>query len=333
LVSERPDALACLNRRALREIRRRSLDEYDLLVTRGEFHSIHLAPLRLRRRPPWVAHFSDPWVGSPLREKARAARRANERMEARVVHAADRLVFTSATAAAFTVSRYPESIRAKARHVPHCFMPKLFEGGPASPHEGRLLARHVGNLRPNRPPEPLFRALLELERMRPGAFGELRVDLLGLISPTMLESEAARSLPAGLVETSAPASYRASLLAMREAELLLVTEAEAARSVDLHAKVVDYTGAGVPIVGIVPPGPTAELIAALGGWVGHPGRPEEGARALAAGLELARRRRQGTGLWGDAAVRARHSAETVGGELATIYRECLEEWRTAASTI
>ncbi len=321
-LSERPDALTFLNGCVAKELRRRSLDDYDLLVTRGQFHSIHLAPLRLSRRPPWVAHFSDPWVGNPTRGDARRVRWINKRKEARVVEAADRLVFTSATAAEYTVSRYPEAIRAKTRHVPHCFMPELFEGA-AAPSGPRLLARHVGNLRWNRHPEPLFRALLELERARPGALGELRVDLLGLISPSMLEGAAARALPAGLLKVSPPVDYRASLLAMRESDLLLVTETEAARSVDLHAKIVDYTGAGVPIVGIVPPGPTADLIEALGGWHGHPGRPQEGARALQAGLEQARLRRGDSALWGDAAVRTRYSAETVGRELAASYRECV----------
>jgi glycosyltransferase involved in cell wall biosynthesis len=326
-----PDALTFLNRRVLAELRGRRLEEYDLLVTRGQFHSIHLAPLRLRRRPPWVAHFSDPWVGNPSRSDEGPVRRINERREARVVEAADRLVFTSATAAEFTVAPYPESVRAKTRHVPHCFMPELFEPAPgdpdnpgaARPDDPRLLARHVGNLRWNRHPDPLFRALGELERMRPGVLAETRVDLLGLIGPRMLETEAARTLPAGLVEVSAPVPYRASLRAMRDSDLLLVTESEAERSVDLHAKIVDYTGAGVPIVGIVPPGPTAELIAALGGWYGHPSRPEEGARALQAGLEEAQRRHQASDpdLWGDPTVRARYSAETVGRDLAEIYRE------------
>jgi glycosyltransferase involved in cell wall biosynthesis len=326
LVARTPDALTFLNRHLLAELERRSLDDYDLLVTRGQFHSVHLAALRLRRRPPWVAHFSDPWVGNPTRGDRGPVRLVNERREARVAEAADRLVFTSSTAAEFTVSRYPEAVRAKARHVPHCFMPELFEGGPASPREGRLLARHVGNLRWNRHPEPLFRALLELERIAPGSLAELRVDLLGLVGPEMLRGEAARALPAGLLEVSAPVGYRTSLLAMRESDLLLVTETEAARSVDLHAKIVDYTGAGVPIVGIVPPGPTAELIGALGGWHGRPGRPEEGARALLAGIEEARRRRSETaGLWGDAAVRARYSAATVGAELAEIYRDCMDK--------
>jgi glycosyltransferase involved in cell wall biosynthesis len=256
-----------------------------------------------------------------------------------VVEAADRLVFTSATAAEFTVAPYPESIRAKTHQVPHCFVPELFEreppaastpGGASRGDAGappqsdtRLLARHVGNLRWNRHPDPLFRALLELERLRPGALAEIRVDLLGLVSQPMLETEAARALPAGLLEVSAPVDYRSSLLAMRDSDLLLVTETEARRSVDLHAKVVDYAGAGVPIVGIVPPGPTAELIAALGGWHGHPGQPREGARALMAGLEEASRRRGRPGLWGDAAVRARYGAETVGRELAEIYREAV----------
>jgi hypothetical protein len=325
LLASRPDALTWLNRRLLAELGRRSLGDYDLLVTRGQFHSIHLAPLRLRRRPPWVAHFSDPWVGNPARRDRGPDRVLNRRREARVVAAADRLVFTSATAAEFTVSRYPEAVRAKARHVPHCFMPELFEGGPAAPREGRLLLRHVGNLRRNRPPEPLFRALLALERAAPGALAALRVELLGLISPSMLETEAARALPAGLLEVSPPVDYRASLRAMRGSELLLATEAEAARSLDLHAKIVDYAGASVPIVTIVPPGPTAELTAALGGWVGHPGRPEEGARALAAGIEEARRRRETPGPWGDAGVRVRYSAATVGGELAGIYRKALDK--------
>lgn len=327
-LSERPDALTFLNGRVLRELRRRSLEEYDLLVTRGQFHSIHLVPLRLHRRPPWVAHFSDPWVGNPTRGDARRVRWINKRKEARVVEAADRLVFTSATAAEYTVGRYPEAVGARTRHVPHCFMPELFEGAEAA-QGPRVLARHVGNLRWNRHPEPLFGALLELERLRPGALAGLRVNLLGLISPSMLQGEAARALPDGLLEVSPPVDYRASLVAMRESELLLVTETEAARSVDLHAKIVDYTGAGVPIVGIVPPGPTADLIEALGGWHGHPGHPEEGARALLAGLEEAQRRRQAgdPGLWGDAAVRSRYSAETVGRELAEIYRECLDVTR------
>ena len=325
-LSERPDALTFLNGRVLREVRWRSLEEYDLLVTRGQFHSIHMVPLRLRRRPPWVAHFSDPWVGNPTRGDARRVRWINERKEARVVEAADRLVFTSATAAEYTIGRYPEAVRAKTRHVPHCFMPELFEGGAAAPSSGPVLARHVGNLRWNRHPEPLFRALLELERQQPGALSELRVNLRGLISPSMLQGEAARALPEGLLEVSPPVDYRASLVAMRESELLLVTETEAARSVDLHAKIVDYIGAGVPIVGIVPPGPTADLIEALGGWHAHPSHPDAGARALLAGLEEAHRRRHtnNLSLWGDPTVRTRYSAETVGSELAKIYRECLD---------
>jgi glycosyltransferase involved in cell wall biosynthesis len=328
-VGEQPDALTWLNRRVLAELRRRDLGSYDLLVTRGQFHSIHLAALGLRGRPPWVAHFSDPWAGNPTRGDARRVRWLNRRREARVVEAADRLVFTSETAADFTLSRYPVAVREKAAQVPHCFMPELYEGGDGgeSRDDPRLLARHVGNLRWNRDPEPLFRALLELGRLQPEALAELRVELLGLIAPRMLETEAAQALPGGLLTVSPQVDYRTSLLAMRGADLLLVTETEAVRSVDLQAKIVDYAGAGVPIVGIAPPGPTAELILALGGWVGHPGRPHEGAEALRAGLEDARRRRGRPGFepWGDAGVRDRYSAESVGRELAAIYRETLED--------
>jgi glycosyltransferase involved in cell wall biosynthesis len=231
------------------------------------------------------------------------------------------------------MSRYPQALGAKASHVPHCYMPELYEPDSAAEDPAgtgragpRLLARHVGNLRWNRPPEPLFRALLELGRKQPSALSKLRVNLLGLIDPSMLESDVARSLPEGLIEASTPVDYRASLRAMRDSDLLLVTETEAARSVDLHAKIVDYTGAGVPIVGIAPPGPTAELIEALGGWVGHPARPEEGAAALRAGIEEAQRRREGErpAPWGAAEVRNRYDATAVGRELAAIYRDAAD---------
>lgn len=324
-VANRPDALRMLNRRVLAHLDTLDLQSYDLLVTRSEFHSVHLVPLALARRPPWVAHLSDPWVGDPARSQGPLAGSVNRRLEARVMHAADRTVFTSEKAAEFTLLRYDESVRRRAAWVPHSFEPSLFGVGDdtltAPPRDGGapILARHVGHLRQNRHPEPLFRALRQLEQQLPGSLSQVRIELVGLISAEMLASPAARSLPAGLVNVRAPVDYRASLEAMAGAELLLVTEVANTAGIDLHAKIVDYAGAAVPIVGFVPDGPTAELIRELGGWTATPDDTTGGAEALARGLACARRRRSGGHPWGDPAVRERIAAPTVGRRLAEIY--------------
>lgn len=324
LFAERPDPLVFLNRRVESVVGRLGLANYDLIVSRSQLHSIHLAALALARRPdcpPWVAHFSDPWHGNPARRHWGSSRWIDRRQESSVLQAADRLVFTSDKAADFALNGHPPSWRAKASAIPHCFVPSLYPEVPTERGPSMLL-RHVGHLRRDRSPEPVFQALGELQSRDPTALAGVRLDLLGQLSPDMIETEAAWSLPPGMLTASGSVDYLTSLHGMREADVLVVTETGSRSSLDLHAKIVDYAGAAKPIVGMVPPGPTASLIGQLGGWVADPWDPGSGANSFRDAINEARRRRDApAGPWGTAEVRARYDAARVAARLDRMYRE------------
>ena len=91
----------------------------------------------------------------------------------------------------------------------------------------------------------------------------------------------------------------------------------------LPSKLVDYLGAGVPILGIVPPGASAKLIAQMGGEVANP-------RDLPAVVDALRQSiagcQQGQGEkrnvpWGKSAVRQQYCADIVAERLHSIISE------------
>jgi glycosyltransferase involved in cell wall biosynthesis len=128
----------------------------------------------------------------------------------------------------------------------------------------------------------------------------LRVELVG-------SREHPVAVPDGLpVTLRDPVDYTESLALMRASDALLVVDAPAERSVFLPSKLVDYLGAGRPIVALTPPGAAADLVDRAGGWVADPADPVAGADALAAAL------RGAAAPSSDAeAVRAAHAAPVV----------------------
>src|SRR5262245_32024349 len=99
----------------------------DAIVSFGQPWSDHLVALRLARRfaIPWVAHFSDPWVGSPYNRGGAWQHRINERMERDVISTASRIVFHNTETAEHTMHRYPSEWRAKVVIVPQGFEPAV----------------------------------------------------------------------------------------------------------------------------------------------------------------------------------------------------------------
>jgi hypothetical protein len=152
--------------------------------------------------------------------------------------------------------------------LPHAYDPSLFRD--VNRRQGPLVVRYLGQFYGARTPEPLFAALLELERLRPGATADVVVEIIGSSSAESLRTPSASKLRPGLVRTVPPVDYVTSLELMRSADVLLVVDAPAAVSVFLPSKLVDYIGAGRPVVALTPPGAAASLVRRLGGWVGDP---------------------------------------------------------------
>ena len=296
----------------------------DVLVTFGEPMSDHLLGLRVKKRYglPWVAHFSDPWVDNPCRRRFFLSNLRNRTLERDVINNADRVIFTSEETVNLVMDKYPPEWRAKVRVLTHSFEPTFYAVSDRSLDKPFTL-RYLGNFYGHRTPMPLFKALAEINHRFPEELKNVRVELIGGVPPRMLSNAAYRSLPSGLVSVKSTVDYMTSLNLMADSDILLVIDAPAEVSVFLPGKLVDYLGVGVPILGIVPPGASAQLITKLGGCVANPCRVGEIAAALRQSLAEIRERRtaETSAAWGNPEVRAAYRAEAVAERFRSILGE------------
>ncbi|MBL8487360.1 MAG: glycosyltransferase [Rhodocyclaceae bacterium] len=257
----------------------------DVLVTFGQPMSDHLAGLRIKRATgcPWVAHFSDPWTDNPFHWEVPLQRTLLRRMEASVVQAADRLVFTSEETVELVMAKYPAALRAKASALPHAFDPGLY--GEAEPADGRKVVRYVGAFYRQRNPLALMEAIRALRARAPRLLEGVRFELVGPWNGNAGWTPQDAGLPADLATTRKPVPYLESLRLMRSADLLLILDAPFEQSVFFPSKLVDYIGAGRPVLAFTPPGTSARVLAEVGGRAYPAGDAEVMARGLAETLE------------------------------------------------
>jgi glycosyltransferase involved in cell wall biosynthesis len=295
----------------------------DLVASFGEPMSDHLLGLRLKRRYglPWVAHFSDPWADSVFRRGQFLANAVNRRLEAQVIATADRIIFTSQETLDLVLRRYPDDLRYKMNVIPHGFDSKLYISPSAKPE--RIVVRYLGSLFGRRNPLPLFRALKTILEQEPALVAGVGFELIGPVSSWIARRPAYRALPQGLVRIVDTVPYRESLRLMAGADLLLVIDMPDEVSVFLPSKLIDYLGASVPIMGIVPPGASAALLKRLDAVIADPRKPSEIVAGLRRALAEARQRRRASepAPWGDPAIRAEYRIERTAAAFAEILRE------------
>jgi glycosyltransferase involved in cell wall biosynthesis len=287
----------------------------DVLVSFGQPMSDHLAAARIvrRTRAKWIAHFSDPWSDNPFARDGRLWRRVNAWQEAAVVRGADAVVFPSAEMLDLVLGKYPESLAAKGSVLPHAYDEELYPQTPDPGREGRVTMRYVGNFYRQRGPEPLLATLAALHESEPGALAGLRVEFAGRYDQDPLSAPSAGRLPAGLLHSRGPVPYLEALALMRSADLLVLIDAPASRSVFLPSKLIEYLGARRPVLAVTPPGPAASLVREAGGWCADPRGGAAAVGMLRAALRFARERRDGD--WGDERAIGRFAAPRVAAEL------------------
>lgn len=305
--------------KAVAELVRENRYRPDILVTFGAPMSDHLIGLELKRRYgwPWVAHFSDPWVDNPFNNYDPLTGALNAALERKVMRAADRLVFTSQETVEYALAKDTGEFTAKARVLPHAFEPALFDAPPEI-DSSRLTIRYLGDFYGRRTPAPLFAALSRILAAEPTALDDVRFELVGPTYDLPLNELGLEKLPAGLVSVKEPVSYRESLSLMASSDGLLVVDAPAEKSVFLPSKLVDYIGAGRPILGLTPPGTAATLINQLGGWVARPDDVNGMTATINTFLSFLRRNQQQHKLWGDERIRSQYEAPQVARAFAGI---------------
>lgn len=280
-----------------------NLKRPDLIITFGQPWIDHLAGLKIREQLdiPWVAHFSDPWTDSPFARYGPVTRRISQAQERKVVERADMIAFTNTYTRDLVMDKYPPGLKTKTFAIPHSFDPDLY-GGKAPAFEPPTVIRHIGSLYGIRTPEPLFLALQELARKSAAMLQGVAFEFIGPVQERLLDSDALRSLPHGLVRFQKSVGYMESLELMAGSHGLLVIDAAAETNVFLPSKLIDYVGSGRPIFGITPAGPSADLIKALGGEAADPENIPAVAEGLARYLEELRGR-DPAAPWGAESVR------------------------------
>ena len=292
-------------RRAAKEITRTRPTRDDVLVTFGQPMVDHLAGLRIKRGTGvrWIAHFSDPWADNPFDQNAKDWLAS----EAAVLESADLAIFTSQETIDLVYAKYPDALRAKARVLPHAYDASLYP--QAVEKNDHVIIRYLGNLFAGRGPEPLFEALAILQSRSPELLLRLRFEFIGEAPLKAASDRLLSQLPSDCVKFLPKVSYPNSLALAKSADLLLNIDAPATTSVFLPSKLIDYVGAGQPIVGITPAGTAARLINSLGGWVADPTQPEQIAVQLSAALVYVEQRRAEP--WGNATVRTMYEVNVV----------------------
>lgn len=294
----------------------------DVLVTFGQPMSDHLAGLRIKRHLglPWIAHFSDPWSDNPYLSQNPVSRWRLRRMERQVFSEADRLLFTSRETVDLVMRKYPASWRAKAAILPHAYDPLLYgQVAARRKDDDVLILRYVGNFYGQRNPLELIKALGQLLKTQPGILNGVRIELIGRWVGHELWSPAATGLPAGLLTFRKSVGYAESLRLMCEADALLIIDAPFEHNVFFPSKLVDYLGAGRPILALTPPGTTADIVKAAGGMIALPNSAKSMADGLATLLASLR-----DGSIGAPApeVLARYDARRVADEFDRLATDC-----------
>lgn len=248
------------------------------LWTTSSPESAHLAGLALKRRfaLPWIADFRDPWVGRVTYRPPTGWHHERHRdLERRVVESADRITVVSEAMAALYRERYP----ARAERIvvlPNGYDPNDWtradrleasraKDGAAGAQPGdegarRFVLLHAGQLAHRPTARTLLDAVRQVVDRDPSAREDFRLRFLGGNEELLSEEWESRGL-AGIVEMLPSRPHLDALLAMRHASaLVLLGHGGDADALLYTGKIYEYATSGRPVLGIVDPGPGADLI-------------------------------------------------------------------------
>ncbi|HET9951926.1 MAG TPA: glycosyltransferase [Candidatus Eisenbacteria bacterium] len=275
----------------------------DALWTTSSPESAHLAGLALKRRAtlPWIADFRDPWVGRVTYAPPTAWHdRRHRALEEAVVAAADRVTVVSEAMAVRFRERYPALPADRFVVLPNGYDPDdwaraaLLPGAdrgsaPGEEATRRFVILHAGQLAHRPTVATLLEAARRLVEESPARRETLRLRFMGGNEGLDAEAIARAGLAPwpGVVETVPSRPHLESLRAMKRANLLvLLGHGGDADSQIYTGKIYEYLTSGRPVLGILDPGPAADLLGRSGqGSACRPGDVEAVLAAIRAPLE------------------------------------------------
>lgn len=269
-LSQFPDQFVFANKNVLKILKEIDLNKYDLLVTRSQWHSIHLVGLEIKKmhpQLPWISHFSDPWADNVLVKFNPISRLLCAKWEKAVVANSDAVTLTTEETIDLMFSKYPKEYRKKAFCIPHSYDEKLYDDGISKDNK-KYIIRSLGAFYGAREPKPFFAAIDKILRENQHLMENVDVEFYGMHGrhrESLSRFEFARKR----IKVFPNVSYVESLQLMKSAHCLLSIEAPMQHSVFFPSKLVDYMGAKSHILSISPSGAAARILNEVGATVAN----------------------------------------------------------------
>jgi hypothetical protein len=246
---------------------------YDAIYSTSTPISSHLIGLWAKRRTgiPWVADYRDEWsLREIMRWPTDLHRRAAVRIDRAITGAADHLV-TSSPAHSESYGRVflpdePEKITT----ITNGYEPADLEVDSisrslrASAGAERFLLAHVGTLPRWRSAEALLAVVRQLADS--GLEDRIRLVLVGTIVPVGNEDLVER----GILQVTGYVDHATAVAWMKAADALVLVNTE---TTNILGKTFEYLAVRKPILPLLKPGPTADLVALHG--AGRPMDPDD----------------------------------------------------------
>jgi glycosyltransferase involved in cell wall biosynthesis len=268
-------------------------DSADLIYSTSPQPTAHLIAMRLAsaHRLPWVTDFRDPWIEDPPSigtPTGRVFLALDRYLERRVIERCAHVVTSTARIRDVMRLRYPKVPADKITAILNGYDEADFADRDVSDgaRSDKLLIVHAGTINSEfRDPRPLLRALrlaadqgtIQLDRVRlrfvgSGAFGESSEMRVAVADNGLVRQ----------VEFVGRVPYEQALRELRRADLLLLLQASEDTTGLVPAKLYEYLRAQKPVLALVWPGSSNEVLAMTGGgWAIDPRQPEALTAAVA----------------------------------------------------
>ncbi len=305
-------------------------DPFDLVYSTSPHATAHLIARRLAKNSsrPWVTDFRDPWVEDPPEPGAPTGvvyTTVNKWLERKVIEDCDAVATSTTHLRELLRARYPRQPSSKFCSILNGYDEADFAELPPAriADSDHMVLLHAGGINAAfRDPHPLLSALrgcadagdLDLSRVKVRFLGggpfaqsaQLReaIDTLGLRD---------------VVELLPRVAYAQSLEELTAADMLVLLQASPDTVGLVPAKLYEYLRAGKPVLAIVPPGATSEVLDAThGGWSIPPGDSAALQQCLATTY---RQWRDGTlrNVRADPVALRRYDRRSLTGELAQLF--------------
>ena len=256
-------------RRGLSVVRDTSI---DVIYSSSAPISCHLAAGLIAHRAglPWVADFRDPWIGNAFAVPPRGLHAYfQRRIESRIVHLADRVIFPTSGVAEGYARRYP-GVAHRFAVIPNGYDGSDFPDRPASrrpAEDGRFHLAYGGSLYGDRELEMFLDGLELLVARRPDVRDRLAIDFIGWLSLHNQAVAGRYSAPdrlGSMLDFAGFLPHREAVARLAAADALLqVIGDDPGKGQIQGGKLMEYVGLDRPILAVVPEGDARALLREL----------------------------------------------------------------------